>query len=235
MCDALLRLEKPPKTLPLHLGHRHLRRPGRRDARREKRTGSDFLAEVCKEWEAATEPVRPLGIRVVNLRFGIILSPAGGALAKTLVPFKLGLGGVIGSGKQYWSWIEIDDVISTNPACPGLGSLAGPVNVVAPTRRQTASSPKPSGHVLKRPTVLPLPAFAARLALGEMADGLLLASARVMPRTTGRDGLHFSLSRPRAGSAARAGHVVILGELDAWPTSAKSEARMTKEARSTNA
>ncbi|REK17927.1 MAG: TIGR01777 family protein [Planctomycetota bacterium] len=145
-------------------------------------TGSgDFLSGVCRDWEAATAAASAAGIRVVHTRFGVILSARGGALAKMLTPFKLGLGGPIGSGRQYMSWIAIDDVVGAIVHCLTDDELSGPVNVVAPEPVTNYTYAKTLGHVLSRPTVFPMPAFAARLAFGEMADELLLAGQRVVP------------------------------------------------------
>ncbi|RMF92393.1 MAG: DUF1731 domain-containing protein, partial [Nitrospinota bacterium] len=122
------------------------------------------------------------GIRVVLLRIGMILSPQGGALARMLLPFRLGLGGVVGSGKQYWSWIAIDDVLGAIVHALRTEALQGPVNAVAPHPVTNQEFTRTLGRVLGRPTFFPLPAFVARLVLGEMANDLLLASARVEPR-----------------------------------------------------
>ncbi len=143
--------------------------------------GSNFLAGVCREWESATEPAAQHSIRVVILRLGVVLTLTGGALAKMLTPFRMGVGGIIGSGKQYMSWIAIDDLVRIIIHTLKTDSLNGPINAVAPNPVTNAEFTKTLGRVLRRPTVLPMPAFAARLALGEMADELLLASARVVP------------------------------------------------------
>jgi uncharacterized protein len=153
--------------------------------------GNGFLAEVCREWEAATEPARQKGIRVVNTRFGVILSALGGALAKMLSPFKMGVGGIIGSGRQYMSCIALDDVVRAIQHALATASLSGPVNVVSPTPVTNQEFTKTLGRVLGRPTVFPMPAFAARLALGEMADELLLCSARVEPKKLLEGGFQF--------------------------------------------
>jgi uncharacterized protein (TIGR01777 family) len=143
--------------------------------------GTGFLADVCRQWEAATRPAETKGVRVVHLRTGLVLSRTGGAMGKMLLPFKLGLGGPIGSGKQYWSWISLDDVCGAIAHCIQSPGLKGPVNIVSPSPVTNLEFTKSLGRVLKRPTILPMPDFAARLALGEMADSLLLASARVEP------------------------------------------------------
>jgi hypothetical protein len=153
--------------------------------------GSGFLADVCQEWEAATEPAAQAGIRVVNMRIGIVLTPRGGALQKMLLPFKFGVGGVMGDGRQYWSWVSIDDVIGAIYHAITNDALSGPVNAVAPRAATNAEFTKTLGRVLSRPTLFPMPAFLARLALGEMADALLLASTRVEPARLLNSGYSF--------------------------------------------
>ncbi|UUO09057.1 TIGR01777 family oxidoreductase [Blastopirellula sp. J2-11] len=143
--------------------------------------GAGFLPDVCRVWELACAPAASAGIRVANVRLGVVLSPQGGALAKMLLPFKLGAGGVIGSGKQVWSWITLDDVIGAIHHCIMNDQLVGPVNLTAPNPVTNREFTKTLGRVLNRPTIFPMPGFAARLALGEMADDLLLASSRVTP------------------------------------------------------
>jgi uncharacterized protein (TIGR01777 family) len=149
--------------------------------REESRAGSGFLAGLCHDWEAATGPAAAAGIRVVMLRIGVVLSAKGGALAKLLPPIRMGVGGKIGSGRQYWSWISVDDLGHVFMRALEDEKLNGPVNAVAPQPVTNLEFTKALGRVLGRPTLFPLPAFAARLALGQMADELLLASARVVP------------------------------------------------------
>lgn len=144
-------------------------------------SGEDFLAEVCRAWELSTQAAGQAGVRVVNLRFGIILSQEGGALAKMLTPYKMGVGGKIGDGQQYMSWIAIDDVVGAILHALSEESLRGPVNVVAPNPVTNQEFTKALGGALSRPTILPMPAFAVRLIFGEMADATLLASQRVEP------------------------------------------------------
>jgi uncharacterized protein (TIGR01777 family) len=153
--------------------------------------GRGFLAEVCQAWEAATEPARERGIRVVRLRLGVVLSAAGGALAKMLPPFRLGLGGRLGSGRQYVSWIALGDVVGSIQHAIVTGGLQGATNAVAPRAVTNQEFTKTLGKVLARPTAIPLPAFAARLMFGEMADELLLASARVQPAKLLASGYQF--------------------------------------------
>lgn len=147
----------------------------------ESAPGEDFLAGVCREWEAAAEPARRSGIRVVHPRLGIVLSPEGGALGTTLPIFKLGGGGKIGSGRQWWSWVALDDVVGSIAHALTNESVEGPLNVGSPNPMTNAEYTKVLGKVLGRPTVLPLPAPAARVVLGEVADALLLASQRMEP------------------------------------------------------
>jgi uncharacterized protein (TIGR01777 family) len=163
--------------------------------------GKGFLADVCQQWEAATRPASDVGIRVVNLRIGVVLSPRGGALARMLLPFKMGLGGVIGSGQQYFSWIAIDDLISAIQLAISDAPLEGAVNAVAPKPVTNREFTKTLGRVLRRPTVFPLPAFAARLALGEMANEMLLGGVRVEPRALRSAG--FSFEYPQLERALR--------------------------------
>ena len=141
--------------------------------------GKGFLCDLCKEWEEASHSAKDSGIRVVNPRIGVVLSPKGGALAKMLFPFKMGAGGVLGSGKQYMSWIGLDDVAGAIYHALMTDSIEGPVNCVAPHPVTNREFTRTLGKVLNRPTIFPMPGFAARLAFGEMADELLLASTRV--------------------------------------------------------
>lgn len=153
--------------------------------------GSGFLATVCKQWEEATTSATDAGIRVAHLRLGMVLSTVGGALKKMLFPFRLGLGGVIGSGKQYISWVSIDDLTEMIQYVINNESLQGPVNCVSPTPVSNYEFTKTLGRALHRPTVIPMPAFAARLAFGEMARELLLASSRVIPQKLIDSGYEF--------------------------------------------
>ena len=141
----------------------------------------DFLSETCKEWEAATNSASEAGIRVINARFGIILSPKGGALAKLLLPFQLGIGGILGDGKQVMSWIALDDVIYALNYLLQDNSICGPVNFTSPEPVTNLEFTKTLGKVLNRPTIFPVPALVAKLAFGEMADALLLSSAKIQP------------------------------------------------------
>lgn len=166
---------------------------GQRDAEElteESPRGDGFLPEVSEQWEAACQPAIDAGIRVVHLRFGIVLSPQGGALAKMLTPAKL-FGGRLGSGGQWWSWIALDDVLAAVYHAMAKDDLQGPVNIVAPRPITNADFVRVLGKVLQRPPLVPAPAFALRLALGEMADPLLLGSARVVPQRLLQTGFRF--------------------------------------------
>ena len=154
--------------------------------------GTGFLPEVCKAWEAATKPAEDAGIRTVHGRIGIVLSPQGGALAAQLPLFRWGMGGRIGLGTQYTPWIEIGDLIGAIHFCLMKDSMRGAVNLVAPGIVTNQEFTKSLGHVLHRPTFLPAPAWALRLALGEMADGLLLPSLRVEPERLQQAGFVFT-------------------------------------------
>lgn len=151
----------------------------------------DFLAAVALEWEAAAGPARVAGIRVVHPRFGLVLSPKGGGLRKMLPPFRLGLGGPIGSGSQWISWISIADAVGAILHALFTESLEGPVNTTSPEPVTNREFTRTLGRVLGRPTLFPVPVAFLRLALGEMADGTLLASARVVPSQLLKSGYRF--------------------------------------------
>ena len=144
--------------------------------------GSGFLASVCGEWEASASAARDVGIRVVNARIGVVLAPNGGALAKMKLPFLLGLGGRVGDGSQYMSWITLEDLVSALVFALDRDDLEGPVNFVSPTPVTNADFTATLGRVLKRPTVVPVPKFALRLGVGaEMANEMLIGGSRVIP------------------------------------------------------
>jgi len=153
--------------------------------------GNGFLADTALQWEAATQPASDAGIRVVRMRIGVILSPRGGALAKMLLPFKLGAGGRVGNGRQWWSWIALDDVVGAIRHLLSNDAISGPVNVVSPNPVSNSVFTKILGRVLKRPTIFPMPAVVARIVLGEMANELLLASTRVQPERLLETGYQF--------------------------------------------
>jgi len=158
----------------------------------ESKVGTDFLAELARDWEAEVLKAEALGIRVVLARLGIILSREGGALAKVLVPFKLGAGGRLGSGQQWMSWVTLDDVVGILRMAIEKVAVRGAVNVVAPQPVKNAEFTKMLAKALHRPALFPAPGFALRLALGEMADALLLSSQRVAPQRVQQAGFRFA-------------------------------------------
>lgn len=164
--------------------------------------GDDFLASVCKDWEAATQPAEQAGVRVVHLRTGIVLARDGGALAKMLLPFQLGLGGRLGSGRQWTSWISLADHVRAMLFLLDARMASGPVNLVAPDAVRNSEFVKVLGHVLHRPAVVPVPRLALKLALGAMAEDTVLASQRATPAALQR--LGFAYEHPRIDDALRA-------------------------------
>jgi uncharacterized protein (TIGR01777 family) len=181
LCESLASLARPPRVLVSASAVGFYGDRGDERLDEVSPPGSGFLAEVCREWEAATEPAASAGVRVVQTRSGIVLSREGGALQPMLLAFKMGVGGKIGSGKQFMSWITIDDEVGAIEHILRTDSLIGPANAVAPTPVTNAEFTRTLAGALSRPALMPMPAFAARLAFGEMADALLLASQRVLP------------------------------------------------------
>ncbi|HTV66884.1 MAG TPA: TIGR01777 family oxidoreductase [Bryocella sp.] len=153
--------------------------------------GAGFLAEITQQWEAATAPAGDAGVRVVCLRIGVVLARDGGALKPLLPPFRLGLGGRIGSGKQYWSWIALADVIGAMRFAVENDNLRGPVNLAGPSPVRNEEFVRALGRALHRPTIFPLPEFAVRMLLGEMGDQLLLTSVRAAPKKLQEEGYLF--------------------------------------------
>jgi uncharacterized protein (TIGR01777 family) len=212
LCEALAQLENKPKVLVCASAIGYYGDRGETLVDENSSAGGGFLSDVCQEWEQATEPARKAGIRVVNLRIGVVLSPKGGALAKMLLPFQMGAGGNLGSGKQYMSFVALDDVVGAIYHALTTESLSGPVNAVAPNPVRNSEFTKALGKVLHRPTIAPVPAFGARLLFGEMADALLLSSTRVAPTRLLESGYKFQC--PDIDSALR--HV--LGQVPTFET-----------------
>jgi uncharacterized protein (TIGR01777 family) len=192
LARTLATLERPPRTLVAASAVGYYGDRGDEILREESAPGRGFLAEVCREWEAATEPAARAGVRVVHLRIGMVLSVKGGGLPALLRPFRLGLGGPIGPGTQWVSWITLDDLVGAVRHALATEGLAGPVNAVAPGAATNRVFARTLGRVLGRPALLPLPAPLARLLLGRMADELLLASARVVPARLEATGFAFA-------------------------------------------
>jgi len=201
LAEAIAQAPAPPKVLVCASAIGYYGNRGDESLDESSPPGSGFLADVCREWEGAADAARAKGVRVAHVRLGVVLSPDGGALAKMLLPFKMGVGGVVGNGKQYWSCINVDDAVAAFQYAAETESIRGPVNAVSPEPVTNYEFTKVLGRILGRPTLFPLPATLARLALGQMADDLLLASARVLPKTL--QGAGFPFAFPTVESAIR--------------------------------
>lgn len=193
--EAFARIEKKPRVFISGSAIGFYGDRGDDEMTEASPAGDTFLAEVCKEWEAESRRAEDMGIRTVLPRTGIVLSKDGGALATMLTPFKFGVGGVIGSGKQWMSWISLDDVVGIFNFLLENKSMRGAVNVVAPNPVTNEEFTKTLGSVLYRPTILPLPEFAVNLVFGEMGDALLLDSTRVVPKRLIEAGYDFKFTR----------------------------------------
>jgi len=202
LAEALAGLERPPGVLVCASAIGFYGNRGPEVLTEASGPGTGFLPEVCVAWEDAVRPAAEAGIRVVRLRIGIVLSKSGGALERMLLPFRLGLGGRVGNGRQYWSWIALDDLVAAIRHALATGSLHGPVNAVSPQPVTNWEFTRVLGRVLRRPTIAPMPAPAARILLGRMADELLLASTRVAPRELESSG--FAWKHPDLEGALRA-------------------------------
>jgi len=191
LSDALAGLTRPPKTLLAASAIGYYGDRGDEAVSEWSAPGEDFLAYVSRDWEGATTPAARAGIRVVNMRFGVVLTTAGGALAKMLPPFRLGLGGRVGSGNQYVSWIMLDDAL--NAIVHGLATprLVGPVNLTAPNPVTNREFARTLGKVLRRPAVLTVPTFALRIAFGAEGAAMLLSGQRVLPGCLQASGFQF--------------------------------------------
>ena len=202
LCEALAGLNRPPKTLVCASAIGIYGDRGEESLTEKSPASAGFLPGVCREWEAASMTAARKGIRVVALRIGMVLSPKGGALARMLPLFRAGFGGVIGNGRQYASWIALDEIPLILLHTLHCSDLSGPVNAVAPRPVTNREFTEALGKALSRATPLPVPAFALRLAVGrEMADALLLASTRVLPRRLEETGYRFRF--PELGEALR--------------------------------
>lgn len=189
--DAISKLKNKPKTFIASSAIGFYGERGEEECTESSAVGDNFLAGVCKEWEAESRRAEDAGIRTVLLRTGIVLSKDGGALATMLLPFKMGVGGVVGSGKQWMSWISLDDEIAIINYAIENENIRGAVNAVAPNPVTNQEFTKTLGEVLYRPTFLPLPEFAVSMIFGEMGDALLLASTKVMPKRLEDAGFQF--------------------------------------------
>jgi uncharacterized protein (TIGR01777 family) len=194
LCETLAKLEAKPGKIIAASAIGYYGDRGDEILREDSSAGHGFLPDVCEGWEQATLAASGAGIPVVSCRVGIVLDKSGGALAKMLLPFKMGVGGNIGSGTQYMSWITLDDLVSVLHYCAVTEGLTGAVNAVAPNAITNKGFTKALGRALHRPTLFPMPAFAAKVAFGEMADALLLSSTRVEPRRLFESGYEFQHS-----------------------------------------
>lgn len=163
--------------------------------------GTGFLADVCREWEEATRSAANLGIRTVQIRTGVVLSPKGGALGKMLTPFKMGVGGRIGDGRQWMSWIDVEDLVGAVLHILKTDSLHGPINMVGPAPVTNVEFARTLASALSRPAIFPLPAFAVKVAFGEMGESILLASQRVEPAQLDASGYSFRFKTLRESLA----------------------------------
>ncbi len=191
LAETLARLERPPRVFVVASAVGFYGNRGNTVLDEDDQPGQGFLADVCRQWEAAAQPAVERGIRVVHARFGIVLSPRGGALAKMLPLFRLGLGGRLGDGQAYWSWISLDDAVGAIHQAIITPSIVGSMNVVTPNPVRNGEFTRTLARVLGRPAFFPVPTFALHLALGEMADEMLLASTRVIPRRLFAAGYEF--------------------------------------------
>lgn len=202
LAQMLARLSQPPQVLLVASGTGIYGNRGDTILDETSAAGTGFLADLCCAWEAAARPAKDAGIRVVHLRCGLVLGGSSGALKKMLPIFRLGLGGKLGSGRQWMSWIALADVLRAVRFAVEKKMLAGPINFVAPNPVTSAEFARALGHAVHRPAVFPAPAFALRLAFGEMADEALLASQRAVPKRLLDAGFDFQY--PEIEEALRA-------------------------------
>jgi uncharacterized protein (TIGR01777 family) len=198
LAQALARAEEKPMVFVCGSAIGYYGNRGEEMLSEESAPGSGFLAEVCQEWEEATTPAVQADIRTAHLRTGIVLSPKGGALGAMLVPFKLGLGGRTGDGRQWMSWIDVRDMVGAIHHILKNDLLQGPVNMVAPKPVRNAEFAQTLAGVLSRPAIFPMPAFAAKLMFGEMGEELLLGSQQVEPGKLIASGYPFRYRELRA-------------------------------------
>ncbi len=201
LSTALAACTSPPKVLVCSSAVGYYGNRGDEVLEESAAPGTGFLADTCRDWEAAAQPVTDAGIRTISLRTGMVLSGSGGALPRMLFPFRLGLGGPIGCGGRWMSWIALEDMVRLIVYCLEKDSLSGPVNAVAPHPVLNREFTRTLGCILRRPAILPIPPPALQLAFGEMARELLLSSARVVPKRLEESG--FAWGYPRIEDALR--------------------------------
>jgi len=202
LVDALGRLSRPPKVLVSASAIGYYGDRGEELLTEQSAPGNDFLSRLARDWETEVARAEQYGIRTVMLRFGVILSPAGGALARMLLPFKLGVGGRLGSGKQWMSWLSLPEAVGIVQYAIENEALRGAVNAVAPNPARNAEFTRTLANLLHRPAIFPAPAFALKLALGEMGEALLLSSQRVIPARLRERSYRFA--HPELEAALRA-------------------------------
>jgi len=198
LAQALARAKNKPQVFVCSSAIGYYGDRGDEVLREDSAAGTGFLADVCREWEAATKPAADAGIRTVQIRTGVVLSPKGGALGKMLTPFKMGVGGRIGSGRQWMSWIDVEDMVGAIQHILKNDLVEGPVNMVAPKPVTNAEFTKTLAGVLSRPAIFPMPELAVKLAFGEMGETVLLGSQRVEPGRLVASGYPFRFSELRA-------------------------------------
>jgi hypothetical protein len=191
LIGALAKLQRPPRTIVAASAIGYYGNRGEETLTEASAPGNDFLAGLCCEWEAETARGAGFGARVVNLRFGIILAKHGGALPRMALPFQLGAGGRLGDGRQWMSWLTLQEMIGIVRFALAAPALSGPLNAVTPNPVRNSEFTSVLANTLRRPALFPAPAFALRLALGEMADALLLASQKVLPSKLAESGYQF--------------------------------------------
>jgi len=191
LIDALKRLENPPKVVVSASAIGFYGNRGDEILTEESKAGEGFFPEVCKEWEAEGEKAKEFGARVVFPRIGVVLSKDGGALEKMLTPFKFGVGGTVGSGDQWMSWVAIDDLVKMIVFAIENEEFEGAFNATAPNPVQNEEFTNTLGKVINRPTILPVPSFGVKLLFGEMGETLLLEGARILPKKLQDAGFEF--------------------------------------------
>jgi uncharacterized protein (TIGR01777 family) len=191
LAEALAKASQPPRVFISASAVGFYGNRGDEILSEDSPSGEGFAAEICRQWEAATQPAAKAGIRTAQMRIGVVMSADGGALPEMLTPFRLGLGGRLGNGRQWWTWVSVRDVVGAIQHVQHHESLSGPVNAVAPNPVTNAEFTRILASVLNRPAVFPMPAFAVRLIFGEMGEELFLGSQRVEPTKLAASGYRF--------------------------------------------
>ncbi len=192
LAEAIAGLQTPPKVMVSASAIGYYGDQGNAELTEDSGPGGGFLTEVCRVWETSTEPAQAAGVRVVHLRIGVVLTALGGALPKMLPPFQMGVGGRLGDGKAWMSWVSLEDVVGAIVFALTNENLSGPVNAVSPNPVTNQVFTKSLGRALHKPTLFPVPKAAMRLAFGELADEALLASAKVLPKRLSDAGYQFA-------------------------------------------